>query len=957
MKITRHFTKANKPIGDQIKWKITTAEIPGTFKQENIEVPEHWSQNAINILAQKYFRKAGIPEATFRANEPNIPHWLQPSVPTHNEKELWCGETSAKQVFHRLTGHWTYTGWKEGYFSSEKDAQIFYDEIYYMLAMQIAAPNSPQWFNTGLWWAYGIEGSNSGQWRCDPKSGKPIQLENSYEFPQVHACFINSLSDNLVDKNGIFDLLFREARIFKYGSGAGSNFSRLRGGNEKLSGGGRSSGMMSFLEIYDKAAGAIQSGGTTRRAAKMVVVDANHPEIEDFINWKVREENKAAAMYIGSVAMSEGTAHDSNGNTTTPQTIIDRSQAGIKSEIFDIGWEGEALRTVSGQNSNNSIRFHDAFMERLEIPDSTWNLINRTDRNIAKTIKTKDLWDKLCTAAWACADPGVQFHNNINKWNTCANDGEIVSTNPCGEYNFLDDTACNLASMNLVNGWTSTEDFIYITRMWMIVLDISVSMASFPSEEIAIGSWKYRTTGLGYANLGALLMRAGIPYDSEEARILAATITAIMHGVSYKTSNELAEDLGAFPRYEANKSSMENVIRLHFDEAKKYGLEDYYRYNGNAGFRNAQTTLIAPTGTISFVMDCDTTGIEPDFDLVKFKALAGGGSMFIINESIEPALQKLGYSEGQTRSILTHINEYKTIKDCIILQPSHQPVFATANDISYLGHLKMMAVVQPFLSGAISKTVSLAANSTPADVDAVYKTGWKFGLKCIALYRDGSKLTQPLMRVEETNKIVSIPQSKLTQDTISEIILPRGVRRRLPSKCFGYRRNFKVNGHSIFMHTGEYSDKSLGEIFLELSREGSTLRAFGNAFAIAVSLGLQYGVPIEEFVEAFIHTKFEPAGIVEEHEQIKMCSSILDAVVRELGIQYLKRADLANDQNAVVQVSVDTVTQIGTAREAISYKIVASGDVCWDCGNATLVRTGGSGCVTCNFCGANSGCS
>lgn len=979
MKFSRHFTKPGTPIVNQIKWKTVTAEIPGTFKMESVEVPAHWSPNATNMLAQKYFRKAGVPTSapgfiTHVVKEDNIPGWLMRSTPS---KEAQFGsETSAKQVFNRLAGHWTYTGWKEGYFSSEEDAKTFYHEIYYMLAMQIAAPNSPQWFNTGLWWAYGITGSDSGQWRCDPTTGEPIQLSNSYEHPQVHACFINSISDNLVEQNGIFDLLAREARIFKYGSGAGSNFSKLRGKNEPLSGGGKSSGLMSFLDIFDKAAGAIQSGGTTRRAAKMVVLDMDHPEIEDFINWKVREEAKAAAMYVGSMVINgEGYQH----RDIIPPAILDRiANEGEYAEfpVFDLGWESENLRTIGGQNSNNSVRPTNSFMECLESSEAiNWNLRARSDGKTVRTIDPKVLWNKLCTATWSCGDPGIQFHDNINLWNTCAADGEIVSTNPCGEYNFLDDTACNLASINLVNTLLPPlmeqgheliwETLKHATRLWMVVLDISVSMASFPSKEIAIGSWKYRTTGLGYANLGALLMRLGLPYDSDDARNLAGSITALMHAVSYATSAELAKELGAFPRWSNNIDSMQKVIQMHAQKAFSkpddlgWGAARVY-FNQcaptkpeYAGFRNAQTTLIAPTGTISFVMDCDTTGIEPDFALVKLKALAGGGSMSIINESVEPALRNLGYDHFTIQIIMVYLEANKTIKGCPQLIPKHQPIFDIGNDIPALGHIKMMAAVQPFLSGAISKTVALPNSATVADIDFIYRESWRLGLKCIAPYRDGSKLTQPLSDAAPKVQL----KTPFRFEPVELLDLPlRGTRIPLPVKCTGYRRKFKIDGHSCFLHTGEYNNGTLGEIFLELSREGSTLRAFANSWAIAVSLGLQYGVPLEEFVEAFVHTKFEPAGVVEDHESIKLASSILNLVARELGIQYLGQYDLADikQTQSTIAVSVETVTRIDEVREAITYKIVASGDICWQCGNATLVRTGT--CVTCNYCGANSGC-
>ena len=719
MKIERKFTKAGQDAYADIEFVTTSSEIrnpDGTvvFHLENVEVPKSWSQVASDVIAQKYFRKAGVPVALKTVREKDVPEFLWRSVAEKSDT-VKTGETSAKQVFNRLAGAWAYWGWKGGYFTTEEDASAYYDEMRYMLANQMAAPNSPQWFNTGLHWAYGIDGPSQGHHYVDYKTGKLVKSNSAYEHPQPHACFIQSVSDDLVNEGGIMDLWVREARLFKYGSGTGTNFSSLRGEGEALSGGGKSSGLMGFLKIGDRSAGAIKSGGTTRRAAKMVICDADHPDIEEFINWKVKEEQKVASIVAGSkmheqrlneifsaIRAWDGSTEDAVDpakndtlkkaireakKVAIPETyvkrVLDYARQGytsIEFPTYNTDWDSEAYASVSGQNSNNSIRVTDAFLKAVE-EDGDWDLIRRTDGSVAKTIKARDLWQDVGHAAWACADPGIQFHDTVNAWHTCPEDGEIRGSNPCSEYMFLDDTACNLASMNLLtflkDGKFQSDDYMHATRLWTVTLEISVLMAQFPSKEIAQRSYDFRTLGLGYANIGGLLMNMGYGYDSDEGRALCGALTAIMTGVSYATSAEMASELGTFPGYAKNADHMLRVIRNHrrAAQAATDGYEalavkpvpldhancpdkslidlsvaawdNALALGEKHGYRNAQVSVIAPTGTIGLVMDCDTTGIEPDFALVKFKKLAGGGYFKIINRSVPSALAKLGYGSAQ----------------------------------------------------------------------------------------------------------------------------------------------------------------------------------------------------------------------------------------------------------------------------------------------------------------------
>ncbi|MBS1783309.1 MAG: vitamin B12-dependent ribonucleotide reductase [Bacteroidetes bacterium] len=1087
----RQYTSAGKSPFDLFEYDYRTSVIKNpngekVFEMTNVEVPKHWSQIATDILAQKYFRKAGVPQADGSTGR----------------------ETSIKQVAHRLAHCWKTWGERYGYFASEKDAQVFYDELIFSILHQSCAPNSPQWFNTGLYNSYGIDGAAQGHYFVDPESGNLERSKNAYERPQPHACFILSVDDDLVNDGGIMDLWVREARIFKYGSGVGTNYSNIRAEGEKLSGGGTSSGLMSFLKIGDRAAGAIKSGGTTRRAAKMVCLDLDHPEVINFIDWKVEEEKKVAALIA----------------------------AGYSSD-----YEGEAYRTVSGQNSNNSVRIPNEFFRRLA-NNENWDMTSRSEGKVMRSVPAKELWEKISYAAWRCADPGTQYDSTINEWHTCPEGGKIRASNPCSEYMFLDNTACNLASLNLRRFFdesTNTFDvasFAYMTRLWTTVLEISVLMAQFPSPEVAQLSYDYRTLGLGYANLGSMLMVSGIPYDSEEARAIAGAITAIMNGVAYKTSAEMAHALGTFPRYEENKHHMMRVMRNHraaaYDAADAYeGLEikpmginakycpdyllkaatkawdDAVQMGEIYGFRNAQATVIAPTGTIGLVMDCDTTGIEPDFALVKFKKLSGGGYFKIINQSIPAALKNLKYSDAEIDAIVKHakghatfagapfinhqslsekgfigeelkkldaavesafeigfvFNAYTLGEECLqrlgfsaeqyfapdfnlleelgfsdeeieaandyvcgtmtvegapFLKPEHLPVFDCANKcgkkgeryIHAHGHIRMMGATQPFISGAISKTINLPHEASIDEIKDCYYLSWQLGIKACALYRDGSKLSQPLSnksdtkkkKTEEVEEQTAIPDAPhivdlgaLTIDDLLEEVnkrvqdspdtrlkreLSRIVeRKQLPAKRRGYTIKAKVGGQPLFVRTGEYGDGTLGEIFLDMAKEGATMRSLMNSFAIAVSVGLQYGVPLEEFVDKFTFTRFEPSGVV-EHPNIKSATSVLDFIFRLLAYEYLDRTDLVHVQDPERLAATEEHQELSQVRitaplhkpkATLAPKAVATAGantadikkmmgtsadapVCRNCGNITL-RNGT--CYMCPNCGTTTGCS
>ena len=1002
LRMQRLFTTEGRDPYERIAWtrresRIVNPDGSVVFEMDDAEVPATWSQVATDIIVSKYFRKAGVPRLDTDGD---------PVLDSEGNPVLGS-ERSAKDVFNRLAETWRHWGEGYGYFANAADAQTFEDELKYMLANQMAAPNSPQWFNTGLSHKYGITGTPQGFWYVDEENGEVLPSPDAYSRPAPHACFIQSVADDLVNEGGIMDLWVREARLFKMGSGTGSNFSNLRAEGEPLAGGGKSSGLMSFLKIGDRAAGAIKSGGTTRRAAKMVILDTDHPDIEEFIAWKRDEELKARLL--------------------------------IEHGGFPADFNGEAYMTVSGQNSNNSVRVDDRFIKAVA-EDGDWELINRVEGDVSRTVKARGLWEQIADAAWACADPGVQYHTTINEWHTCPADGEIRASNPCSEYMFLDDTACNLASINLgaflddASGRFNTDGYLHAIRLWTIVLEISVTMAHFPSRAIAQGSYDFRTLGLGYANLGSLLMRSGIPYDSDEGRAIAGALTAILTGEAYATSADMAKVRGPFPGFAKNRAHMLRVIRNHrraaYDEREFEGVgttvstidpahcpadlldaarqawDRALELGGQHGYRNAQASVLAPTGTIGLVMDCDTTGVEPDFALVKFKKLAGGGYFKIANQSIAPSLRRLGYETQQILDILAyvvgtsslenapHINqrslaergftaedlakigkalpgafelenafnvftlgadtlerlgfteeEYgtfefrllpalgfskgqiraandficgrQTIEGAPHLRAEHLAVFDCANRngkygerfIHHTGHIRMMAAAQPFISGAISKTINMPNEVTVEDVADAYMMSWELGVKAVALYRDGSKASQPLsassddgVSEEESEEVTEALQAESalawgvwpngTSPTQAYARQPRP-RFLLPARRTGWTQEARVGGHKVFLRTGEYDDGTLGEIFIDLAKEGATLRGVLASFAIAVSKGLQYGVPLEEYVDTFVYQTFEPRGIVEKHPNIKMANSIVDYVFRALGVEYLLRDELA----------------------------------------------------------------
>ena len=1102
--IKRVFTTVGSDPLEHVVYEKRTSKIMNTngsvvFEMQGAEIPADWSQVATDIVVSKYFRKAGVPQFDAQGN-----------ILKNDKGEVITGpERSVKQVVRRLAGCWRHWGETHGYFESKLDAQAFEDELSHMLTHQMAAPNSPQWFNTGLNTAYGITGPSQGHYYCDPETGEVRRSEDAYTHPQPHACFIQSVDDDMVNEGGIMDLWVREARLFKFGSGTGTNFSKLRSAGEPLSGGGQSSGLMSFLKIGDRAAGAIKSGGTTRRAAKMVCLDLDHPDIEEFINWKVNEEKKVAAM----------------------------AAAG-----YDTDFNGEAYLTVSGQNSNNSIRIPHAFFEAIE-HDGDWALTWRTELKKAATegrapvpkkmLKARNLWDQISYAAWSCADPGVQYDTTINDWHTCPEDGRINASNPCSEYMFLDNTACNLASINLLrfynqeHGTFEIERFIHAVHLWTIVLEISVLMAQFPSKEIAELSYKFRTLGLGFANLGAMLMQMGIPYDSPKGRAICGAITAILTGESYATSADMAQFLGAFPGYNKNRDHMLKVIRNHRRAAYNAPAREYENLHvlpvgiqaadcpddllhaakeawdralakgEKYGYRNAQVTVIAPTGTIGLLMDCDTTGVEPDFALVKFKKLAGGGYMKIANQSVFPAMQALGYSEAEVRDIMRyvmgtlslegapHINRvslkqkgftdediaaveknlsqvfeigfafnkwtlgdktmerlgftadqtadfnfnllkalgftqeqideanlvicgHMTVEGAPLLRDEHLPVFDCANKcgktgkrfISAEGHIRMMAVCQSFISGAISKTINLPNEATIEDCKNAYLLSWKLGIKANALYRDGSKMSQVLSNKSDTKDFkdssAGVPPAEVK--IVEKIVIKEVPRRRkLPDERLAIAHKFSIAGHEGYIHVGMYEDGAPGEIFIKMSKEGSTLSGVMDTLAISLSMNFQYGVPLESLCEKLVGARFEPMGMT-ANKEIPIVRSVMDYLGRWMALKFLTKdkakkfhngelvdkayaigskskeafamrlpvvdegSSVAMDFSMVTEEKAQTeLTQAVSDVEHSTDKISNAklqgytGSMCSGCGSFKLKRNGS--CEVCLDCGATSGCS
>jgi ribonucleoside-diphosphate reductase alpha chain len=1042
---------------------ITNPDGSVVFETRGAEVPSSWSQLASDIAISKYFRKAGINGDAKR------------------------GERSVRELVYRVAHTIREAGEQlGGYFASPEDAETFEQELSHLLVHQKAAFNSPVWFNCGLHQRYGIEGTG-GNWAWDPATDSQRETDNAYEHPQCSACFIQAVKDDLM---GIYDLLKNEARLFKYGSGTGTNFSRIRGRQEKLSGGGTSSGLMSFLEVFDRAAGSTKSGGTTRRAAKMVCLDMDHPEIVDFIEWKVKEERKAQALI----------------------------EAGYESDF-----NGEAYHTISGQNSNNSIRVTDAFMNAVE-SDGEWRTYMRTTGQVCDTYKARDLWRKIAESAWGCADPGLQYDSTINDWHTCPNTDRINASNPCSEYMFLDNSACNLSSINLTKfideeGRFDVDGYEQAIRVLILAQEILVDFSSYPTEEIGRNSHDYRPLGLGYANLGTLLMRLGIPYDSDKGRAICGALTAILCGRAYATSAEIAASKGAFPGYAANEQPFMRVMRKHRDaaylvdevnlpgmvedtppgcpdylvRAARDAWDDAVALGDRYGYRNAQATVLAPTGTIGLLMDCDTTGIEPDFSLVKFKKLAGGGYFKIVNQSVPPALSRLGYTDLQVTEIVSyvqgtntftgapHVNrsfllekgfkeadiskaekalhgvfdvaqalapwvlgtavfdrlgipaaEYErptfnmlrwwklaqkqidelndvvvgrmTIEGAPHLRAEHEKVFDCANRCGKSGqrflqpmaHVRMMAAAQPFLSGAISKTVNLPNEATVEDVEAIYREGWKLGLKAVALYRDGCKASQPLSSKsdsddsEDTAPATAAGPSPSIIPSPAEQALkaPTTVRHRLPKKRTGFTQEARIGGHKVFLRTGEYESQELGEIFIDMHKEGAAFRSLMNCFAISVSMGLQHGVPLSSYVDQFTFTRFEPQGIVEGHPNIKFATSIIDYVFRVLGVEYLNRYEFAQVPPKEEQLELENPTDVAAVARNEGLRVTeppadlvpaeqasfgfdhgaTSGNVldrqlgemmgdapmCDSCGHIT-VRNGA--CYKCLNCGNSMGCS
>jgi len=1048
LSVERRYTDPNLDALASVVWErrqsvITNPDGSVVFKMDGAEIPSGWSQLATDIVVSKYFRKAGL----------------------YGDKSQ--GETSVRQVVHRIAHTIRVAGDQfGGYFATKKDADAFEAELVFMLANQYGAFNSPVWFNCGLFHEYGIEGSG-GNWAWQPETDTVTMTENAYSRPQCSACFIQAVGDDLMS---IYDLVKAEARLFKYGSGTGSNFSSIRGRQEKLSGGGTSSGLMSFLEVLDRAAGATKSGGTTRRAAKMVCLDMDHPEIVDFIQWKVREEKKARALIA----------------------------AGYESDF-----NGEAYHTVSGQNSNNSVRVNDQFM-KAALSNGKWQTTMRTTGEVVDTYEASDLWTMIAESAWSCADPGVQYDSTINRWHTCANSGPINASNPCSEYMFLDDTACNLSSLNLTkflrqDGSFDVDGYRHAIEIFFMAQEILVDLSSYPTQPIAQNSHDYRPLGLGYANLGTMLMLQGIPYDSDKGRAIAGALSAILCGHAYAVSSKMAASKGAFPGYAKNREPMLRVMRMHQEAAYAINRDDcpenlwraacedwdeVVRQGQQFGYRNAQATVLAPTGTIGLLMDCDTTGIEPDFALVKFKKLAGGGYFKIVNQSVPEALRRLRYSEAQISEIVAYVSgtnttlgapgvsraalkqkglddedlakieaalpgvfelslafapwvlgketyerlgvtaekmsrpgfsllkhlgftesEIEQANDVIVgrmtiegapgLRDEHYAVFDCANRCGKTGqrylppmsHVKMMAAAQPFLSGAISKTVNLPNDATVEDVRQIYEEGWKLGLKAVALYRDGCKASQPLNTTnkerKEEEQTSSVSPAVAVVSTPSTLRRPEGHRVRLPKKRSGFTQEAYVGGHKVFLRTGEYEDQSLGEIFIDMHKEGAAFRSLMNCFAMAVSVGLQYGVPLETFVEQFTFTRFEPHGVVSGHENIKFSTSIVDYIFRVLGVEYLKRYDFAQVKPAEAPAAIEDPTvprliaeehppasllpppasvapaaehamEAHGALDAQLEEMMGDAPVCDSCGHIT-VRNGA--CYKCLNCGNSMGCS
>ena len=824
-----------------VDWEVRSAQIKGEngeliFEQTNCEVPSFWSQLATNVICSKYFYgEVGTPER----------------------------EHSVRQLVHRVSRTIADWGMEDGYFASRQDGERFYRDLAWLCLHQHGAFNSPVWFNVGLYHQNGVVGAKCN-WRWDPRIEDVIQPENPYEYPQGSACFIQRVDDNMED---IMELARSEAMLFKFGSGTGTDLSTLRSHREKLSGGGRPSGPLSFMRVYDQIAAVVKSGGKTRRAAKMQSIKVWHPDVMEFIECKWKEERKARVL--------------------------------IEKGGYEANFNGEAYSSIMFQNANLSVRITDDFMQAVE-KNEDWTTHWVTDpKRPGPTYPAREIMDRMAECAWHCGDPGVQYDTTINRWHTCPNSGRINASNPCSEYMFLDDTACNLASINLMkfrraDGTFDAARFQAACRVFFIAQEILVDHASYPTPRIARNSHRFRPLGLGYSNLGSLLMASGTPYDSDGGRGVCGAVTALLHGAANLASAELSEAVGPFDRYEENREPMLRVMQMHRDKVEEINAAcpDYLRDAARRtwdevlaagavhGFRNAQATVLAPTGTISFMMDCDTTGIEPDIALVKYKQLAGGGMLKMVNQTVPLSLATLGYDQPQIGAILAYVDQRDTIEGAPELKDEHLPVFDCAfmprtgkRSIAWQAHVLMMAAAQPFLSGAISKTVNMPRDTTPEDIAKAYFDGWKLGLKALAIYRDGSKESQPLSTSSEGQKAADALAAK-----------PR--RERLEDTRQSLTHKFNVGGHEGYVTVGLYPDGRPGELFITMAKEGSTIGGLMDAFGTAVSMSLQYGVPLEDYVRKFSHMRFEPQGYT-KHPDIRIAKSLIDYIFRWLGITFL----------------------------------------------------------------------
>ena len=914
--VERVFTRPGADPFEGIEWDLRKAAITddkGTviFVQENVEVPKSWSMLATNIVASKYFFGG-----------------LKTKV----------RETSVRQLVSRVAHAITQWGRQEGLFASEEDAQSFYAELAWMCIHQFGSFNSPVWFNVGLHEAYGATSDSRTSYFFNSETGKIECSRDNYKHPQASACFIQSVQDTMED---IMRLAGTEAMLFKYGSGTGTDLSTLRSSREKLSGGGTPSGPLSFMRVFDQVAAVIKSGGKTRRAAKMQSLKITHPDIVDFVTCKTNEEKKAWAL-------------------------IDQG--------YDGSFGGEAYSSVMFQNANLSVRVTDDFMKAVE-NDGDWQTRAVTTGDVVETHSAGDLMHMIAEGTHLCGDPGVQYDTTINRWNTCINSGRINASNPCSEYMFLDNSACNLASLNLMKfmdteGNLQVERFSHAVRLFIVAQEILVGSASYPTEEIATNSHLYRALGLGYANLGAVLMSLGLPYDSDQGRAFAAVVTSIMTGYAYEASSELATVRGTFSEYEKNREPMLGVIRMHANALLDVDTEacppalfkaagtiwaQVQRSGEKQGFRNAQVTLLAPTGTIGFMMDCDTTGIEPDIALIKYKQLAGGGLIKLVNRTLESGLRKLGYN-GHVESILKYVDEQETIEGAPGLKDDHLPVFDCAfkpkkgaRCISYQAHLKMMAAVQPFLSGAISKTINMPKEATVEDIIQAYMDGWKLGLKAIAIYRDGSKRTQPL----NTSKDSGSDDAKGTTEAGEAT---RTIRARMPATRRSITHKFEIAGHEGYMTVGLYEDGRPGELFITMAKEGSTVGGIMNAFGTAISLCLQYGVPLHALVSKFSHSRFEPSGYT-NNPDIPIAKSLVDYIFRWLDITFPNGAtpEVAPPVKSAVPVRKEPEAAAdGSAKQLSQIQNQEDAPVCDQCGHIT---TRNGACYRCHNCGNSMGCS